>query len=170
MILAADPLPRDTMNLLAAATAGRRRRNPYARRDWIRASQRLASGLTPKQVARTEGTDEGAIEGLLAQDGFRELVAAHEEFLAEPPEAAMARLVRLARLALENALSADWDVGAALFVLREHKRGRDAAETVANGVVAASRRAPRTPSSSRRRPRPRRPRRHASGPTSRGGA
>jgi hypothetical protein len=55
----------------------------------------------------------------------------------------MARLVRLARLALENALSADWDVGAALFVLREHKRGRDAAETVAKGVIATGRRASR---------------------------
>ncbi|HEX6015497.1 MAG TPA: hypothetical protein VFY87_27600 [Geminicoccaceae bacterium] len=161
MFLAADPLPRDTMDLLAAATAGRRRRNPYARRDWIRVSQRLATGLTPKQVARAEGTDEAAIGNLLAQDGFRELVAAHEEFLAEPPEAAMARLVRLARLALENALSADWDVGAALFVLREHKRGRDAAETVAKGVIAASRRALRA-AASRRRPRPRRRRRRAS--------
>ena len=99
--------------------------------------------MTPKQVARTKGTDEAAVESLLAQDGFRELVAAHEEFLAEPPEAAMARLVRLARLALENALSVDWDVGAALFVLREHKRGRDTAETIAKGVVAASRRASR---------------------------
>ena len=48
MILAADALPRETMNLMAAATAGRRRRNPYVRRDWIRGSQRLASGLTPK--------------------------------------------------------------------------------------------------------------------------
>jgi hypothetical protein len=45
------------MSLLAAATAGRRWRNPYARRDWIRVSQRLASGLTPKQVAGTEGID-----------------------------------------------------------------------------------------------------------------
>ena len=79
--------------------------------------------------------DEAAIEELMAQDGFRELAAAHEELLAEPPEAAMARLVGLARLALENALSVDWDVGAALFVLREHKRGRDAAETVAKGVI-----------------------------------
>jgi predicted component of type VI protein secretion system len=74
MPLATDPLPRDTMNLLAAVTSGRRARNPHARRDWLRVSQRLACGLTPRQVARAERTDEAAIDALLAQTGFRALV------------------------------------------------------------------------------------------------
>ena len=60
MPLASDPLPRDTMNLLAAVTSGRRARNPHARRDWMRVSQRLACGLTPRQVATAERTDEAA--------------------------------------------------------------------------------------------------------------
>ena len=143
MPLASDPLPRDTMNLLAAVTSGRRARNPHARRDWMRVSQRLACGLTPRQVATAERTDEAAIDALLAQAGFRALVASYEDFLALPPADAMAQLVKLARLALENALS-DNDVGAALFVLREDKLHRDAAETLAKGVLATSRRKPRT--------------------------
>jgi hypothetical protein len=129
------------MNLLAAVTAGRRARNPYARRGWLRVSRRLACGLTPHQVAVAERTDEAAIEGLLAQEGFREVVAAYEDFLSLPPADAMAKLVRLARMALENALS-DWDLGATLFVLREDKLDRDAAETLAKGVLATSRRKP----------------------------
>ena len=51
----------------------------------------------------------------------------------------MAQLVKLARLALENALC-DHDVGAALFVLREDKLHRDAAQTLAKNVLATSRR------------------------------
>jgi hypothetical protein len=82
-------------------------RNPYAGRDWLRVSQRLACGLTPRQVARAKGTDEAASQGLLTQDGFKGLVASYEVFLALPAADAMAQLVRLARLALENAL-ADW--------------------------------------------------------------
>ena len=139
MPLASDPLPRDTMNLLAAVTSNRRARNPHARRDWMRISQRLACGLTPRQVATAERTDEAAIDTLLAQAGFRALVAAYEDFLALPPSDAMAQLVKLARLALENALC-DHDVGAALFVLREDKLHRDAAHALAKKVLATSRR------------------------------
>ena len=170
MPLASDPLPRDTMNLLAAVTSGRRARNPHARRDWMRVSQRLACGLTPRQVALAERTDEAAIDALLAQAGFRALVAAYEDFLALPPADAMAQLVKLARLALENALC-DHDVGAALFVLREDKLHRDAAQTLAKNVLATSRRkhgsaAPPSPAPNstrdpplRARPPPARPRR-----------
>src|SRR5687767_1764985 len=90
-----------TPPLMAAALVGRRRpRNAYARRDWFRISQRLAGGMTPAQVAHSEGAEEPAVAALLAQDGFKELVAAREARLAEPPEQHRAYLVRLARLAL----------------------------------------------------------------------
>lgn len=133
-----------TQALMAGVLVGQRRpRNVYAKRDWLRVSQRLASGLTPAEVARAEGAEESAVTALLAQRGFKELVASYEAQLAEPPEVHTARLVKLARLALENALS-DWDVGAALFVLEENARKRDPAQTLAQGVVAASRRKARS--------------------------
>ena len=117
-----------TQALMAGVLVGRRRpRNPYAKRDWLRVSQRLASGLTPAEVARAEGAEESAVTALLAQRGFKELVASYEAQLAEPPEAHTARLVKLARLALENVLS-DWDVGAALFVLEENAAARPGAD------------------------------------------
>ncbi len=134
-----------TASLMGAVLVGRRRpRNTYAKRDQLRISQRLAHGLTPAQVARAEGTEESAVTALLARDGFKALVASHAAQLAEPAEQHTARLVRLARQTLENALTLDWDVGAALFVLEEHARQRDPALTLANGVIAASRRAARS--------------------------
>lgn len=133
-----------TASLMAGVLVGRRRpRNTYAKRDHLRISQRLAHGLTPAQVARVEGTEESAVTALLAQDGFKALVASHAAQLAEPAEQHTARLVRLARQTLENALTLDWDVGAALFVLEENASGRDPARTLAEGVIAASRRAVR---------------------------
>lgn len=134
------PFPEPTRALLAACLVGRpRRRNPFARRDRLRISQRLAVGMTPKEVARAEATDEAAIEGLLAQEDFRELVEADRALLALPVEEQRARLVKLARFALRNAL-ADDHAGAALFVLREEARSRDPAETLAHSVLARSRR------------------------------
>lgn len=95
--------------------------------------------MTPAEVARAEGRDEAAIHALLEQEGFRGLVASYRALAERSAAEQTARLVKLARFAIENALS-DWDVGAALFVLRENARGLDPAETVARGVVAASRR------------------------------
>jgi hypothetical protein len=140
MVLAlAAQLSRPTARLLTASLVGRRRpRNPYARRDWLRVSQRLASGMTPQAIAWAEGTDAAAVEDLLQRDEFRRLVDSFAELLARPAEAQRARLVRLARIALENALG-DWDVGAALFVLEEDARGRDPAETLASGILARGR-------------------------------
>ena len=74
--LAADPLPRNTTNLLAAVTSGKQARNPYARRDCLRVFRFLVFGLTPRRVTRAECTDEAGIDALLAQTGFRALVAA----------------------------------------------------------------------------------------------
>jgi hypothetical protein len=134
-----------TASLMAGVLVGRcRPRNTYAKRDQLRISQRLARGLTPAQVARAEGAEESAVTSLLAQEGFKALVASHAAQLSEPTERHTARLVRLARQTLENALLLDWDVGAALFVLGENARQRDPALTLAKGVLAASRRAARS--------------------------
>jgi hypothetical protein len=134
-----DPAARFT----AAAMVGVRHKggNRDQKRDQIRISLRLACGLTPAQAAAAERRPVEAIEALLAQEGFRELVEADRELLAMPVEEQRARLVRLARIAIENALS-DWDLGAACFVLKEEEQGRDPAVTVAEGVIARRRKPP----------------------------
>jgi hypothetical protein len=144
----------DTRLLLPAVLAGgctAARRTP-ARRQWLRVADRLAAGLSPAAAALAEG-ERGAelVEELLAQRDFRELVEATRECLAEPPEVQHRRLVMLARQTLERAMAWDGDPRAALFVLEEDARGRNPAETLADGVQKARRRAiaaasPATPS------------------------
>lgn len=142
MILATPDAPfrRLAGMALSCGLSARRVRNPYARRDWLRVSQRLASGMTPKEVAAAEATDEAAIEDLLAKEEFRGLVASYKALAERPIAEQTARLVALARQAIENALAVDGDMGAAFFVLREHSLGRDPAETIAKGVIASARR------------------------------
>jgi hypothetical protein len=136
----ASTFPQPTRGILAAVLLGRRRpRNPFARRDWLRVSQRLACGMSKDAVARAEGTAPETVDRLLREPDFQGLVESFKELLAEPPERHRARLVRLARIALENALT-DWDVGAALFVLDQDERGNDPAETLADAVLAQARR------------------------------
>ncbi|HEX6013209.1 MAG TPA: hypothetical protein VFY87_15695 [Geminicoccaceae bacterium] len=77
--------------------------------------------MSAREVARAEAIDEAEIQGLLARDDFRALVESWREFETLPPEEQTRRLVILARQAIANAL-ADWDVGAAFFVLREDER------------------------------------------------
>jgi hypothetical protein len=128
-----DPAARFT----AAAMVGVRQRggNRDQKRDRLRISLRLACGLTPAQVAVAERCPLETIESLLEQEGFRELVEADRDLLAIPVDQQRARLVRLARIAIENALS-DWDLGAACFVLKEEEQGRDPAVSVAEGIIA----------------------------------
>lgn len=148
---AAEPRPRCALEpahpfLRAGLVSTRwRKGNPYARRDWLRMSQRLAAGLSAREVARAEAVEEAAVEDLLAQEGFRALVESYRALAERPVEEQTARLVRLARIAIENALAADWDMGVAFFVLREHEAGRDPAETIAKRVVAAARKGPAAP-------------------------
>lgn len=112
----------------------------------------LADGLTPTQAARVAGVDETEVAGLLAEPGFGRLVEAYRAFDALPEAARRERLVKLARCLIEDAIT-DGDVRVALFVLREEGRGRDPARTVAEGAIAAHRRAaaarPARPSTSR---------------------
>lgn len=130
--------------LRAGLVAVRQPRRPPARRDWLRISRRLAGGLTPEQAARAEGTETSAVDALLAQEGFCRLVESQQALEALSPAEQTARLVRLARIALENALR-DWDVGAACFVLHENAEGRDPAETIARRALTA--RVPPSPAS-----------------------
>lgn len=109
-----------------------------------RLGYRLASGLTPAQAARAEGLPEAKVEALLAEPGFAALVEAYRELEARPAEEARRRLVSLARFLLDEALL-EGDVRAALFVLRQDERSRDPAEILADGVLAAQRRAAATP-------------------------
>lgn len=131
---------------LRAAMVGVRARGGdlFQRRDWLRVSYRLAAGMSVPQVARTEGKEEAAIEDLLAQEDFRGLVESQKALEALPEEEQTERLVRLARIAIENALS-DLDLGAAYFVLREHGQGRDPARTVARTIMGKARRAAAAP-------------------------
>jgi hypothetical protein len=101
--------------------------------------------MSVAEVARAERADEAAVESLLAEDGFAELVESYKALAELPAEEQTARLVKLARLAIENAL-ADWDMGAALFVLRENAQGRDPAATIAGRVAATARRTTAAPS------------------------
>ena len=122
---------------------GGRPRNPYLRRDWMRRSRRLAAGMSPREVARAEQVDEAEIQDLLQRTDFAALVQSWHAIDALPQAEQIRRLVILARQAIEQALC-DWDMPAAFFVLRENERGRDPAETIANGIIAAARRRART--------------------------
>jgi hypothetical protein len=121
-----------------------RKGNPYADRMGIRVSQRLAAGMPVAAVARAEGTDEAAIDRLLQRDGFAVLVESWRELTEMPAADYAAKMVRLARIAIENAL-ADWDVGTACFVMREHGQGRDPAATLAARLARTTRPAAEAP-------------------------
>ena len=99
--------------------------------------------MSVAEVARAEHSDEPAIEGLLARKGFAALVESWRAMAEQPEAEQTARLVKLARIAIENALD-DWDMGAAFFVLRENTQGRDPAHTVAKRIVASAKRSAAT--------------------------
>ena len=134
--------PQDPVLRAGLAAVRWKRGNPYCDRTTLRVAQRFAFGLDKPAVARAEGTDEAAIDALLAQDGFAEVIASWHDILDESSPAFMARLEKLCRLALTNALL-EWDVGAALFAQRELTQGRDPAQTLARRVRAQAKRTPR---------------------------
>ena len=72
------------------------------------------------------------------------MIASWHDILDESSPAFMARLEKLCRLALTNALL-EWDVGAALFAQRELTQGRDPAQTLARRVRAQAKRTPAPP-------------------------
>jgi hypothetical protein len=132
--------PADPFLRAAMVAARRRGGSPFLARGRFRAAQRLAAGMTPAEAARAEGADEAAVTGLLGDEGFRALVESQRALATRPESEQLARLVLLARQAIECALLVDWDMGTAFFVLREHEHGRDPARTVAKSVLATARR------------------------------
>ena len=97
--------PQDPVLRAGLAAVRWKRGNPYCDRTTLRVAQRFAFGLDKPAVARAEGTDEAAIDALLAQDGFAEVIASWRDILDESSPAFMARLEKLCRLALTNALA-----------------------------------------------------------------
>src|SRR5215208_6685440 len=133
---------------------------PFARvtaRD-RRMSQKLSMGLTPRQVARLEGMASAEVETLVADPSFKALIDGYNTLHAMPEDEQRRILTQLARHLLMEA-TALGDVRVAMFILLQEHMGKDPARTLADGVIAANRRAaqpapaPRTPSSSPRAPR-----------------
>ena len=134
---------------------------PFARvtaRD-RRMGQKLSMGLTPAQVARLEGMAPADVETLVAEPEFKALIDGYNTLHAMPEDEQRRILTQLARHLLMEA-TALGDVRVAMFILLQERMGKDPARTLADGVIAASKRAaqpapaPRTPSPSPRAPRP----------------
>ncbi len=134
---------------------------PFARvtaRD-RRMGQKLSMGLTPKQVARLEGMVPADVETLVAEPEFKALIDGYNTLHAMPEDEQRRILTQLARHLLMEA-TALGDVRVAMFILLQERMGKDPARTLADGVIAANRRAaqpapaPRSPSPSPRAPRP----------------
>jgi hypothetical protein len=134
---------------------------PFARvtaRD-RRMGQKLSMGLTPKQVARLEGLVPADVETLVAEPEFKALIDGYNTLHAMSEEEQRRILTQLARHLLMEA-TALGDVRVAMFILLQERMGKDPARALADGVIAAARRAaqpapaPRTPSSSPRAHRP----------------
>lgn len=136
--------PTDPFSRAALVGVRWRKGNLYQDRRALRVSQRLAAGMSVAEVARAENTDTAAIDALLARDGFSAVIESWRAMAEQPEAEQTARLVRLARQAIENALT-DWDMGAAFFVLRENAQGRDPAHTIAKRIVAGAKRSTAPP-------------------------
>jgi hypothetical protein len=122
-------------------------------------TEKLSIGLTPAQVARLEGLASADVETLVAEPDFKALIDGYNTLHAMPVDEQRRILTQLARHLLMEA-TALGDVRVATFVILQERMGKDPARTLADGVIAASKRAadpapaPRTPSPS---PRPSRP-------------
>jgi hypothetical protein len=134
---------------------------PFARvtaRD-RRMGQKLSMGLTPKQVARLEGMVPADVETLVAEPEFKALIDGYNTLHAMPEDEQRRILTQLARHLLMEA-TALGDARVAMFILLQERMGKDPARTLADGVIAANKRAaqpapaPRTPSPSPRAHRP----------------
>ena len=115
---------------------------PFARvtaRD-RRMGQKLSMGLTPKQVARLEGMVPADVETLVAEPEFKALIDGYNTLHAMPEDEQRRILTQLARHLLMEA-TALGDVRVAMFILLQERMGKDPARTLADGVIAANRRA-----------------------------
>lgn len=138
----------------------RRRPSLTSPRGRLRAARRVAAGLDPGALAQAEAASPAEIEALLAQPRFQRMVASCRALAALPEAERLERLLVLAWQVLEQALI-ELDVGAALFVAEECRRGRHPARTLVAAVLAQQRVAATTPARTARpragAPRARRP-------------
>jgi hypothetical protein len=124
-----------------------------------RMGQKLSMGLTPTQVARLEGLASADVESLVAEPEFKALIDGYTTLHAMREDEQRRILTQLARHLLMEA-TALGDVRVAMFILLQERMGKDPARTLADGVIAANKRAaqpapaPRTPSPSPRAHRP----------------
>jgi hypothetical protein len=99
------------------------------------------------------------VETLVAEPEFKALIDGYTTLHSMPEGEQRRILTQLARHLLMEA-TALGDVRVAMFILLQERMGKDPARTLADGVIAANKRAaapapaPRTPSSSPRAPRP----------------
>src|SRR5215212_7782425 len=100
-----------------------------------RCAHLAAEGYGASEIAAVEGIQESHIEDLLGDEAFGRLVRAYEVLAAKPDAERRAKLVRLAQNVIEEAIGLG-HVRVAFFVVREELRGRDAAETVADKLIA----------------------------------
>jgi hypothetical protein len=132
------------MNLSRGASSLLPRRGPL----WCRIGRRLAAGHRPQHVTRAERLAPDVLDRLLAEPDFKALAAACQKLDALPLDERLERLEKMALLVIENALLAgNWRV--AVFVLGERRAGRNPARRIAEGIVAAGRRAAKPPSEPR---------------------
>ena len=89
----------------------------------MRLARRLAGGMTPAEVAASEGTSEEEILSLLADEKFADLIAYHQD-VQELPEDERERLLIDTALAGLLHLADMGDTKALLFLTYEGNRGR----------------------------------------------
>ena len=89
----------------------------------VRLARRLASGMTPAEVAKHEGTDEAELLSLLADERFQEHVAYYRLEAELPEDEREALLIRTAFASLQH-LADMGDTKALLFLTYEGNRGR----------------------------------------------
>jgi hypothetical protein len=119
-------------------------------------AEKLSMGLTPKQVARLEGMASTEVESLVVEPDFKALIDGYRALHAMPEDEQRRILTQLARHLLMEA-TALGDVRVATFVILQERMGKDPARTLADGVIAAARRAPAPAPAPRTSPRPARP-------------
>ncbi len=122
----------------------------------VRLARRLASGMTPAEVAKHEGTDEAEILSLLADERFQEHVAYYRLEAELPEDEREALLIRTAFASLQH-LADMGDTKALLFLTYEGNRGRHPENRLRRLVTRTTAATPScTPGtrSARRRPSP----------------
>ena len=117
------------------------RRPPLsAPRGQLRAAYRLTAGMSRANLARAENVPPAAIDELLAQPDFQELLEALAELRDLPPAERLRQLEEMAWCVLEMAVGlGDWR--AAAFVADQMRRGCSPARSLAQAVLDAEARA-----------------------------